>query len=98
MKSIYTFLIISFFTITACGGDEDEAENTKPTNAELSIEPYFKYVGLSLDEIQRYFSVPLEDNVKNFYARNQWIYNQVSNQSCLRDDLEKIQSQNKILF
>ena len=77
MKSIYTFLIISFFTITACGGDEDEAENTKPTNAELSIEPYFKYVGLSLDEIQSYFSVPLEDNVKNFYARDQWIYNQV---------------------
>lgn len=80
MKTYYAYLslFILLFTHSACGGDDnDETDNKTPTNIDLSIEPYFKYVGLTLNEIQNYLSVPLEDNVINYYARRQWVYNQV---------------------
>lgn len=72
--NLFLVLIVALFTLS-CGDDKDEP-NVQPTNNELSIEPYFKYVGQSLTEIQNDFSIPLDDNLRNFYLRNQWIYNQ----------------------
>ena len=69
------FIALLIIAFTSCGNDKDEPNYEQPTGAELSIEPYFKYVGLSLEEIQSNFSTPLENNVMNYYLRNQWIYN-----------------------
>jgi hypothetical protein len=75
---LFLLILITIFTITSCGDDKDEP-NSQTNNGELSIDPYFKYVGLSFVEIQNDFSVPLEYNGNNYYLNNQWIYNYLFN-------------------
>ena len=75
---IFLLALLVFISLSSCGDDKDEP-NSQINNGELSIDPYFKYVGLSLDEIQSDFSVSLEYNGNNYYLNNQWIYNNLFN-------------------
>lgn len=80
MKNLVSFLslLFSFIILSSCGSDDNDGQsNNNPTYNELSIEPYFKYVGLSLDEIQKDFTTPLIDNKYYYYIEKQWIYNQI---------------------